>query len=131
MIHARRLISSIGAAVVFWLTTSFAAVMLGAPHAGFWTSSLMWALLASLLLFPALLMAWIGFNTGPSSPPPDAARPAPDDHPEPFGEDPPRLWPTPQRDAPEERSQENEWPYNREDVWPDQQEKKTERKETE
>jgi len=109
MIHARRLIGFICAAVGLWMLISFAAVMMGPPHAAFWTSSLMWALLASMLLFPALLMAWLGVdvpNSTSKSPREAEAGPPP----EPFADAPSSLWPEPQEPS------QNEWPYNREDV---------------
>jgi hypothetical protein len=112
MLHARRLIGFICAAVGLWTMTSFAAVMIGAPHAAFWTSSLMWALLASMLLFPALLMAWLGTDTGPRPRSSDEQRTDEERRPEPFTDEPSLLWPEPQ-DAPQD-----EWPYNREDVQP-------------
>jgi len=113
MIYARRLIGFISAAVGLWMLISFAAVMLGAPHAAFWTSSLMWALLASMLLFPALLMAWLGSDTIPESSGSPRVQDGPRDHrPEPFADDPSSLWPAPQEPP------RQEWPYNREDVRP-------------
>jgi len=122
MISARRLIGFIGAAVGLWMLASFGAVMFGAPTAEFWTSSLMWALLASMLLFPALLMAWLGSSTGLSRP---AAphRTEEERSRTPFAEDPSPLWPEP------EEAPQDEWPYNREDVQPtrtDEQKKQAE-----
>jgi hypothetical protein len=124
MIHARRLIGIICAAVGLWTLLSFAAVMLGVPHAAFWTSSLMWALLASMLLFPALLMAWLGagssHSTSTSSREAESAS-----RPEPFADEPSPLWPEP------EEPPQNDWPYNREDLRPsrsDQQKKRADRK---
>jgi len=113
MIYARRLIGFISAAVGLWMLVSFAAVMLGAPHAVFWTSSLMWALLASMLLFPALLMAWLGSHadSGSSGSPPVRDVP-PERRPEPFADDASSLWPEPQE------TPQQEWPYNREDMRP-------------
>jgi len=121
MTHARRLIGFISAAVGLWMLISFAAVMLGAPHAAFWTSSLMWALLASMLLFPALLMAWLGYDA-PRSPPGSPREAEPSPRPTPFAEEPSSLWPEP------EEPPQDEWPYTREDVRPpraNEQEKRT------
>jgi hypothetical protein len=114
MIYARRLIGFISVAVGLWMLISFAAVMLGAPHTAFWTSSLMWALLASMLLFPALLMAWLGSDRPAGLSRPTHERDGSPDRPrpEPFADEPSSLWPEPQEPP------RDEWPYNREDMRP-------------
>lgn len=40
-----------------WVIASFAGVMVNAGDADFWTTSLMWSLLASVLVMPALVVA--------------------------------------------------------------------------
>jgi len=39
-----------------WVIGSFVGVMFNAANAGFWTTSLMWSLLASVLVMPALVI---------------------------------------------------------------------------
>lgn len=54
---ARRLILYASAAVGLWVLASFGGTMLDPARAQLWTGSLMWSLLASLLISPALLVA--------------------------------------------------------------------------
>ena len=54
---ARRLILLVSAAVGLWVLASFAGTMFDPARAQLWTRSLMWSLLASLLISPALLVA--------------------------------------------------------------------------
>jgi len=57
MLQARRLIFALSVGISIWVLGSFAGTMVDPAHSGFWTASLMWALLTSLLLSPALLVA--------------------------------------------------------------------------
>ena len=56
MLYARRLIFALSTALGVWVLASFAGTMLDTAHSAFWTSSLMWSLLTSLLFSPALLV---------------------------------------------------------------------------
>lgn len=56
MLYARRLIFALSTALGVWVLASFAGTMLDPAHSALWTSSLMWSLLTSLLLSPALLV---------------------------------------------------------------------------
>jgi hypothetical protein len=53
----RRLILILSALMGLWVIASFVGVMLNLPNIEFWTSSLMWSLLASVLVMPALVIA--------------------------------------------------------------------------
>ena len=52
----RKLIPILAGLLGLWVLGSFVGVMLNLSNAGFWTTSLMWSLLASLLVMPALVM---------------------------------------------------------------------------
>jgi hypothetical protein len=56
MLYARRLIFALSTALGVWVLASFAGTMLDPAHSAFWTSSLTWSLLTSLLFSPALLV---------------------------------------------------------------------------
>jgi len=43
--------------MAFWVIASFAGVMVNAGDVGFWTTSLMWSLLASVIVMPGLVVA--------------------------------------------------------------------------
>lgn len=58
MSSVRRLIVALGSGVGFWVLASFAGTMLDPARAEPWTTSLMWSLLVSTLVVPALLMAY-------------------------------------------------------------------------
>ena len=57
MKNVRRLILYVASAVGIWLLVSFGGAMVDSGNAAFWSTSLMWALLTSLIIAPALLMA--------------------------------------------------------------------------
>lgn len=52
----RKLIPILAILMGLWVMASFVGVMLNVSNADFWTTSLMWSLLASLLVMPALVM---------------------------------------------------------------------------
>jgi hypothetical protein len=54
----RKLIPLLGILMGLWVIGSFGGVMLNLSNAEFWTTSLMWSLLASLLVMPALVMVY-------------------------------------------------------------------------
>lgn len=58
MSSTRDLVVSLGFGIGFWVLASFAGAMLDPTHAEPWTTSLMWSLLASAVIAPALLMAY-------------------------------------------------------------------------
>ena len=53
-----KLIPVLGILMGLWVMGSFGGVMLNLSNAEFWTSSLMWSLLASLLVMPALVFVY-------------------------------------------------------------------------
>jgi type VI protein secretion system component VasK len=53
----RKLIFVLSALMGVWVIGSFVGVMFNVANAGFWTTSLMWALLASVIVMPALVVA--------------------------------------------------------------------------
>ncbi|MEF8939095.1 MAG: hypothetical protein V5A22_04555 [Salinivenus sp.] len=55
---ARRLIVALSCTIVLWVFTSVAGALLDPTHAAFWSSSLMWSLLSTLLVAPALVMVF-------------------------------------------------------------------------
>jgi hypothetical protein len=58
MSSVRHLVVAFGFGVSFWVLASFTGAMLDPARAEPWTTSLMWSLLASVLIAPALLMAY-------------------------------------------------------------------------
>lgn len=54
----RKLIPVLGILMGIWVIGSFGGVMLNLSDAEFWTTSLMWSLLASLLVMPALVVVY-------------------------------------------------------------------------
>jgi hypothetical protein len=141
MPYARRLIFVLSTALGGWVLASFAGAMLDPTRSAFWTSSLMWSLLTSLLLSPALLVvAHYVRQTAASDRNRRAARGRAESRKGDAGrvlrgpgateaggaetagatDEPPRIWPEPQdekqnRPSPEEVPP-DEWPWNREDV---------------
>lgn len=55
---ARRLVAALSCTIVLWVFTSVAGALLDLAHAAFWSSSLMWSLLSTLLVAPALVMVF-------------------------------------------------------------------------
>lgn len=53
----RKLIVVLGFLMGAWVVASFAGVMINAGNPGFWTTSLMWSLLASVVVMPGLVVA--------------------------------------------------------------------------
>ena len=52
----RQLIFALSFLMGVWVIGSFIGVMFNVANAGFWTTSLMWSLLASVLVMPALVI---------------------------------------------------------------------------
>jgi hypothetical protein len=55
---ARRLVAALSCTIVLWVFTSVAGALLDPAHAAFWSSSLMWSLLSTLLVAPALVIVF-------------------------------------------------------------------------
>jgi hypothetical protein len=53
----RQLIIGLSAFIAIWTGVSFIAVMFDAGNIDFWTTSLVWALLASVVVMPGLVIA--------------------------------------------------------------------------
>ena len=53
----RRMILGLSAFMAAWVILSFVGVMFNTGNAGLWTTSLMWSLLASVLVMPGLVVA--------------------------------------------------------------------------
>lgn len=53
----RHLILGTGVLVGVWVALSFIGVMADTGNAGFWTMSLVWGLLASIIIMPSLVVA--------------------------------------------------------------------------
>lgn len=53
----RQIILTLSFLMGLWVIGSFVGVMLNVSNPGFWTTSLMWSLLASVLVMPALVVA--------------------------------------------------------------------------
>lgn len=56
MKQVRRLILALSGVIGVWVLVSFGGAMFDSGNAAFWSSSLMWALLSSLIVMPALVM---------------------------------------------------------------------------
>ena len=56
MKKVRRLILVLSGFIGAWMLASFAGVMFDSGNAAFWSTSLMWSLLSSLIIMPALVM---------------------------------------------------------------------------
>lgn len=124
MSPVRRLIIALSFGIGFWVLASFAGTMLDPAHAEPWTTSLMWSLLASALVSPALLMAYHHtrrrtvasreVDTGDVTP---FIQETPSIEAEPHAEEPTSLWPEPQDRADASASGRSEdWPWTREDA---------------
>lgn len=57
MRNARRFILYLAFAIGAWLLTSFGGAMFDSANAAFWSDSLMWALLAFMVVCPALVFS--------------------------------------------------------------------------
>ena len=118
MKNVRRLVFYVAAAVGVWLLVSFAGAMLDSANAAFWSDSLMWALLSSLVVAPALLMVHNAFSSSQDSPS-SRSEPSSDEDQTSFVEEEERgemrtLWPEPET----EPNQEDDWPSQ--DAYEDQ-----------
>jgi hypothetical protein len=122
MLQARRLIFALSTALAVWVLASFAGTMLDPIRSAFWTSSLMWALLTSLLLSPALLVVahYVRQASGVGRRPADV----PDGEAD-AADEAPRIWPeprdpgdepSPRGDGSRDDAPRDEWPWTREDV---------------
>jgi hypothetical protein len=125
MSSPRDLIISLGFGTGFWVLASFTGAMLDPMRAEPWTTSLMFSLLASAVIAPALLMAYHSARQASAHAQGAAAAEA-----KPFVEEEAAgqmttLWPEPQ--SQEERPTREhsaagghegseEWPHTREDV---------------
>jgi hypothetical protein len=113
MLQARRLIFALSVGISIWVLGSFAGTMVDPAHSGFWTASLMWALLTSLLLSPALLVAAHHVSRDDPSGTGGGGRGSS------FTDEPPQIWPEPE-EPPEEPVQDEPsregWPWNRDEV---------------
>lgn len=118
MPETRRLVLILSSAVGLWTLSSFAGAMFNPANAAFWSGSLMWSLLAILLVAPALLMIHHASSTGeaqrPASKTEKAETPA-EEAPFVDEEGHPTLWPQPSPKSSEPTAEE-EWPQNRTNV---------------
>lgn len=55
---AQRILVVLGVLIGFWVLTSVAGAFLDPAHPEFWSASLMWSMLSSLLVAPALVMIY-------------------------------------------------------------------------
>lgn len=102
MKQVRRIILALSAFIGVWVLVSFGGAMLDSANAGFWSSSLMWSLLSSLIIMPALVVA--NHASTKASQKNEAAnqqKPAQDEEPfiEEDSEEPHTLWPEPEQEA--------------------------------
>ena len=121
MRQLRQFLLILGSVVGTWILGSFAGAMLNPANAAFWSGSLMWSLLAGLLIAPALLVINHASRTAPVAPRDTSAQ-------EPFVDEKDRrtLWPEGSQTTAEAASEtaaaservgpasgEDEWPYTR------------------
>lgn len=69
----KRLFLLLAILVAIWGLGSFLGVMFDPARANLWTQSLMWALLASIILAPVIL--FVGTSSDSNQPPPQAEQP--------------------------------------------------------
>jgi len=81
----RVLVPGLSALLAVWVFGSFVALMVNPANAGTWTTSLMWALLSSLVVMPVLVVVH-HMNTRAEQPTTDREAPSkePTDAPSPF-----------------------------------------------
>jgi hypothetical protein len=102
MTNIRRLILALSAFIGVWVLVSFAGAMFDSANAALWSNSLMWALLSSLIVMPALVMV---NHASTQSTKQTAAQPqaSADEEQEPFIQDESdeahTLWPEPEQEA--------------------------------
>jgi hypothetical protein len=110
MKSVRRLVFYIASTIGVWLLVSFAGAMVDSANATFWSTSLMWALLSSLIVAPVLLMVH-NAASGSQGPPSSRSEPSADEDQTSFVEEEEReemrtLWPEPET----EPNPEDDWP---------------------
>ena len=112
MKQLRRLFTALGIFIGIWVLVSFTGTMVDTANVSFWSSSLMWSLLSSLVVMPALVVVTHASKEASRKSARTRARRAEREQ-EPFiqeGSDQTRtLWPEPEQEAkpsPEERSSE-------------------------
>ena len=100
MKQVRRLILALSGVIGVWVLVSFGGAMFDSANAAFWSGSLMWSLLSSLIVMPALVMV----NHASTQSERKAARQQSEQ--EPFiqeeSDEAHTLWPEPEQEA--------EWP---------------------
>jgi hypothetical protein len=101
MKSVRRIILALSSFIGVWVLVSFGGAMFDGANVAFWTSSLMWSLLSSLIVMPALVMVSLASDEASKK----SARQAPSKQ-EPFiqedSDEAHTLWPEPEQKA--------EWP---------------------
>lgn len=112
MKQVRRLIIALSAFIGVWVLVSFTGAMVDSANAAFWSSSLMWSLLSSLIVMPALVMVNHASTQASrktaqkQSRTPTPETPTPEEDQEPFiqedSDETQTLWPEPEQKA--------EWP---------------------
>ncbi len=100
----RQLILGISFLMGFWVIVSFVGVMLNVSNPGFWTTSLMWSLLASVVVMPALVVAHHATTQRPES----ASQKSPGGSTPPTGEQAPFVDEDEQEDALWPQTEENQ-----------------------
>lgn len=105
MRQVRRLIIALSSFIGIWFLVSTVGVMVDSANAALWSSSLMWSLLSSLVVMPALVMV----NHASTKASRETARKqtqTPEQEQEPFiqedSDETHTLWPEPEQEA--------EWP---------------------
>jgi hypothetical protein len=72
----KRLFQALAIFIAIWVLGSFVGVMFDAAHANLWTQSLMWGMLASVILAPVFIFIGTSPGSGSSSTrPPQAEQP--------------------------------------------------------
>jgi hypothetical protein len=107
MKQVRRLIIALSAFIGIWVLVSFTGAMVDSANAGFWSDSLMWSLLSSLIVMPALVMVnHASTQASRKTAQQQAQTPEPEPEQEPFvqedSDETHTLWPEPEQEA--------EWP---------------------
>jgi hypothetical protein len=106
MKQVRRLILALSTFIGAWVLVSFGGAMFDSANAAFWSSSLMWALLSSLIVMPALVMANHATTQASRKKKKARQQPTPETEQEPFiqeeSDEARTLWPEPEQNT--------EWP---------------------
>jgi hypothetical protein len=102
MKQVRRLIIALSAFIGIWVLVSFTGAMVDSANASFWSSSLMWSLLSSLIVMPALVMVNHA-STQASRKTAQEQTQTPEREQEPFiqedADETQTLWPEPEQEA--------------------------------